>query len=225
MAGSKRTRSRKAGGARGVSARTRTVLVALVASMTVVGGGLLALDHRQAGPAEGLTLTPLVATTSPDTVDVVFRTTAPLDQSRWKAIVIHDSGGPSGSPDSLDADARRHGLRGLGYDFVIGNGKGMADGELHVGGRWMSQSPGAHAAGPKSDWYNRNAIGICLVGDGERRAFTPAQLRRLVQLVDALSKEFKIPADKVILHSQIVDTASPGRFFPEAAFRAQLAGR
>jgi hypothetical protein len=196
-----------------------------VASMTVVGGGLLALDGREAPLTEGMTLPALVATATPDTVDQVFRTTAPLNHQRWQAIVIHDTGSPSGTPAGLDSAARKAGLRGLGFHFVLGNGQGMADGELHVGGRWMQQTPGAHVAGPSSDWYNRNAIGICLVGDGDRRPFTPAQLRRLTQLVDALQQEFGIPADKVYLHSQLAGTSSPGRYFPTQAFRAQLAAR
>lgn len=209
---------------RHVSRRAQTVWGSLLGAMTLVVGGLLALDRSRAPSTEGMTLPPLVATSTPDSVDVIFRTTSPLDARRWKAIVIHDTGSPSGSPDALDAAARKAGLRSLGQHFVIGNGKGMADGELHVGGRWMSQSLGAHTAGPNSDWYNRNAIGICLVGDGDRKTFSPAQMRRLVQLVDALCQELGIPADQVFLHSQLAQTTSPGRLFPDAAFRAQLAG-
>ena len=39
------------------------------------------------------------------------------------------------------------GLKGLGYHFVIGNGRGISDGELYVGYRWLDQLAGAHAAG------------------------------------------------------------------------------
>lgn len=206
-----------------VSRRTRTVWGALLGAMTVVGGSLLALDGAKAPAAGGVSLPPLAATAGPDTVEVIFRTTQPLDARRWQAIVIHDTGTPSDGPESLDAHAREMGLKkGLGYHFVIGNGRGMADGELHVGGRWLRQDFGAHTAGPNSDWFNRNSIGICLVGDGERRPFTPAQIRRLVQVVEALRKEFGISADKVFLHSQLADTASPGTYFPEAEFRKVL---
>ncbi len=51
-----------------------------------------------------------------------------------------------------------------------------------------SISFGAHTAGEHGDWYNRNAIGICLVGDGDRREFTPAQIARLLQTVHALQR-------------------------------------
>jgi hypothetical protein len=199
------------------------VWASLVGAMTVAGGGLFLLDRGlPAAAADGLTLTPLMATAAPDTVEVVFNTPSPLEKGRWQSIVIHDSGSPVGSPSSLDAEARANNLRGLGYHFVIGNGNGMDDGQLAIGRRWLDQVPGAHAAGQNADWYNRHSIGICLIGDGNRKAFTPAQMRRLVQLVDALCREFKIPPSKVLLHSQICTTQDPGRLFPEATLRAQL---
>jgi len=205
-----------------VSRRAQAVWASLIGSMTLVGGLLFFLDGAPISRSEGFTLTPLLATTGPDTVEAVFNTRAPLDTARWQAIVIHDSGSPAGTPTTLDAQARAMNLQGLGYHFVIGNGKGIDDGELHIGNRWLKQVPGAHAAGQNADWFNRQAIGICLIGDGDRQRFTGAQLRRLVHLVDALSREFNIPSDRVYLHSQIATTASPGKFFPEAALREQL---
>jgi N-acetyl-anhydromuramyl-L-alanine amidase AmpD len=205
-----------------VSRRAQVVWASLVGAMTAVGGLLFAIDSSPRGGVEGVTLTPLMATAGPDTVEVVFKTRAPLDSQRWQAIVIHDSGSSMATPASLESQARAMNLRGLGYHFVIGNGNGIDDGELHVGGRWLNQTPGAHAAGKDGDWYNRHSIGICLVGDGNRHRFTASQVRRLVQLVEALRREFNIPTDRVLLHSQIATTDSPGRFFPEATVRAQL---
>jgi N-acetylmuramoyl-L-alanine amidase len=213
----------RAGRGRSVSRRAQLVWAALVGAMTVVGGGLFLMDRGlPTASGDGLTLTPLMATATPDTVEVVFNTPAPLDKSRWLSIVIHDSGSPVGNPASLDAQARANNLRGLGYHFVIGNGNGMEDGQLAIGRRWLDQAPGAHAAGANGDWYNRHSIGICLVGDGNRKPFTQAQVRRLVQLVDSLCREFKIPPGKVVLHSQICNMEDPGRLFPEATLRAQL---
>jgi N-acetylmuramoyl-L-alanine amidase len=130
-----------------------------------------------------------------------------------------------GTPESLDDQARAAGLKGLGYHFVIGNGNGMDDGRIHVGSRWLNQLPGAHAAGRDADWHNQHSIAICLVGDGNRGQFTETQMRRLVQLVDTLTRELNIPRDKVLLHSVIARTTDPGRLFPEAAFREELAAR
>lgn len=225
-ASAKSRSKRSSGSKRGVSRRSKVVFAALLASMTLVGGGLVALDPHAAPAAQGLTIPTLVATGSPDTIEVIFDTpkTRSIAAGRWKAIVIHDSGTMFATPATLEEDARRLGLKGLGYQFVIGNGSGLDDGELHVGQRWINQTAGAHTIGKDADWYNLNAIGICLVGDGERRPFTPAQLRRLTQLVDSLCRELNIPADHVYLQSQLAAAPSPGKYFPEAAFRAQIDG-
>lgn len=173
---------------------------------------------------DGLALPAMVSTTAPSSVEAVFSTRASLQRERWKSIVIHHSGSPVGSPATLEQQAIANNLKGLGYHFVIGNGNGIDDGEVHVGFRWLDQLPGAHAAGDQGDWYNRNSIGICLIGDGNRQEFTPTQIRRLLQLVDALAREFRIPRDQIVLHSDIAGISDPGRFFPAAAFNEQLGG-
>ena len=118
---------------------------------------------------------------------------------------------------------RAMGLAGLGYHFVIGNGVGMSDGEIHVGRRWLDQLPGAHGAGVRGDHYNRTSIGVCLVGNGDRRRFSDAQIQRLAQLTSSLARELGIPADRVLLHSDLSGARSPGAFFPEARFRELIA--
>lgn len=202
--------------------RNRVVWGAFLAAMTSVGG----LFYILQGPAprlDGLALPPLVAAAGPSSIEAVFRTRQPLDSQRWQAIVIHHSAAPYGTPASIERQHRSMNLEGLGYHFVLGNGSGMSDGEVHVGYRWLDQLPGAHVAGPKGDWYNRNSVGICLVGDGRTRGFTDEQMRRLVQLVSSLCERLHIPADRVYLHSDVAQSDDPGRLFPEAAFREQLA--
>lgn len=148
---------------------------------------------------------------------------APLDRERWKAIVIHDSGAPADSPTSIDERHRRSGLASLGYHFVIGNGARMGDGNVHTGQRWLAQQPGAHVAGREGPRYNESAIGVCLVGDGDRRRTTDAQMRALVRLVAELAAEFEIPRDQIYLHSDLAPTTSPGRLFPASVFFEQIA--
>ncbi|MFO0832238.1 MAG: peptidoglycan recognition family protein [Phycisphaerales bacterium] len=219
-------RTTRAGSRRRVSKRSGIVWGAFLGAMIFVGGGLYLADagHLSTEATDGIT--PMLATASVGAqgVDSIFRTGTPVPQGRWQAIVIHDSGQLAATPSQMDEAARRQGLRGLGYQFVIGNGNGMADGELFVSQRWMDQTPGAHAAGDNADWFNRNAIGICLVGDGNRQRFTAAQSRRLHETVRALCERLGIPADRVYLHSQIAPTSSPGRLFQEAALRQALMG-
>jgi N-acetyl-anhydromuramyl-L-alanine amidase AmpD len=212
------------------STRVVVVWMALVAAMTVVGGGLWLAQGGRLENVQPLLATGVQSTTSapagvPNALEPILRTRQPLQTGRWQAIVIHDTGQLVGTPATLDERAKGMGLRSLGYHFVVGNGNGMDEGELFVSGRWMQQEAGAHTAGDNADWFNRQAIGICLVGDGDRQRFSPAQIRRTTQLVQLLAQRLGIPADRVYLHSQIAPTTSPGRFFPEAELRASLRAR
>ncbi|HLP83843.1 MAG TPA: peptidoglycan recognition family protein [Phycisphaerales bacterium] len=216
------------------STRIVVVWMALFAAMTVVGGGLWLAQGGKLADVQPLMATSTmtsgatasgIAPANPSALEPIFRTGQPIQSGRWQAIVIHDTGQLVGTPASLDERARGMGLRSLGYHFVVGNGNGMDDGELFVSSRWMNQDAGAHTAGDNADWFNRQAIGICLVGDGDRQRFSAQQIRRATQLAQLLAQRLGIPADRVYLHSQIAPTTSPGRFFPEREFRAGLSGR
>lgn len=209
----------------GLSRRAKTVWAAFALSMSVVGLGLGALQGGTGGArSDGMTVVPLMAQAGgPASIEAVLRTRSELDTQRWRSIVVHSSGTRHGSPETIEAEHRAMNLRGLGHHFVIGNGRGMDDGEVHVGWRWLDQLPGAHAAGEDAAWYNHHAISICVVGDGERGAFTESQMRRLVELTAFLAQELGIPDDRVVLHSDIASVQSPGRRFPVAAFREQVA--
>jgi hypothetical protein len=159
-------------------------------------------------------------------LDAIFRVDSTLDRERWQGIVIHHIGAPSGDAESIHKLHQSFGWDGLGYHFVIGNGNQMEDGVVHVGYRWDRQLPGVHTAGPDADWYNRQTIGICLVGNGQRRPFTSKQNRAVASLVQALQRELDLPADRVWLHRDVASGAlGPGQHFPEAQFRAQLLNR
>lgn len=207
---------------RKVGRRAKVVWASLFGSMTAVTALLMALDHGAPTRLDGLSLPAMAATQSTASIEAVFQTRVPVDADRWRAIVIDHSGAPFGTPASIDAAHRAMGLRSLGSDFVIGNGQGMGDGEIHVGERWLEQQPGAHTAGPDGDWYNRHAIGITLVGDGTRRGFSQIQMTRLLDLVSALAREYNIPPERIVLHSDVAPVAGPGRYFPAASLREQV---
>lgn len=227
--GGRQAKARSAGrgepaGSAAVSARTRVVWTALLGAMTGVTGLLLLVGGERAPELDGgWNLAPLVSVSAASGVEAAFRTDAPLAEGRWTTIVIHGTGDLSGSAASIDAAHRSMGLSQLGYHFVIGNGRRMGDGEVHVGGRWMHQLPGAHVAGAAGAEMNLDSIGIALVGDGNRRPYTEAQVRRLLELVTALCGELEIPSSRVLLHSDVAPVGQPGRLFPRAELQERLA--
>lgn len=137
-----------------------------------------------------------------------------VTENHWRYIVLHHSATHEGSAERFDNFHRevRGWKNGLGYHFVIGNGTYSGDGEIEVSNRWKKQLSGAHAG---DSLYNKEGIGICLVGnfeDGDKP--TRRQIKSLIRIIHYLSKRYDIPLSYVILHKQIHDTACPGKNFP-----------
>lgn len=152
--------------------------------------------------------------------------TAKVQPGRWRYIVIHHSGTDVGSVKSMDAYHRqvRHMENGLAYHFVIGNGQGMADGEIAVGPRWTQQLDGGHLA---TEALNHVSIGICLVGNFDHKKPTRKQMTSLKALVLALLARCDLSHEAVKTHQQInpVYTRCPGRHFPAESFLKALKPR
>ena len=141
----------------------------------------------------------------------------------WTHIVIHHSATPHGSMENMDRYHREHRrmVNGLGYHFVIGNGKGMGNGEITIGPRWPRQQDGGHLS---SAAQNRYSIGICLVGNFEQTHPTRSQMESLRALVRYLQRRCNIRVDDVTTHTliNVRPTRCPGRNFPLEAFRRSL---
>jgi LysM repeat protein len=148
---------------------------------------------------------------------------APVQSGRWQYIVIHHSGVDAGTVKAMDHYHRdvRHMENGLAYDFVIGNGNGMEDGEIAVGRRWTLQLDGGHLA---SEAQNKIALGICLVGNFDEHKPTSRELESLRALVEALMARCKLTISAVKTHQQIniVHTRCPGSKFPVKSFLESL---
>jgi LysM repeat protein len=140
---------------------------------------------------------------------------AGVKPGRWKHIIIHHSGTAQGTLRGMDRYHRdvRHMENGLAYHFVIGNGKGMDDGEIAVAHRWIRQMDGGHLS---SLALNKVSIGICLVGNFDKTKPTPKQLANLEALIDVLLNRCSLGSAAVKTHQQInpVYTRCPGRHFP-----------
>lgn len=143
----------------------------------------------------------------------------------WHYIVLHHTASPSGDVASIDALHREQTDRngkpwlGIGYHFVIGNGRGMRDGEIEATFRWREQLHGAHAG---SAPHNAAGIGICLVGDFEQEAPTERQLAACIDLVRMLAERYEIDQSAIVRHRDVKATACPGRHFPWEEFLAAV---
>ena len=137
---------------------------------------------------------------------------------RWKYVVVHHSGTPSGNAKIFDYFHRNiRGMEnGLAYHFVIGNGHDSGDGEIEVGDRWMRQIQGGHL---RSDELNEIALGICFVGDFNSERPTKKQIAAAIELITYLNERCGTPPI-FKAHREInpKPTECPGKNFPVKAF-------
>ncbi len=152
-----------------------------------------------------------------------FPVSSRVNTRSWQYIVIHHSATEIGSLHRFDYHHRRvrRMPQGMAYHFVIGNGRGSADGAIEAGSRWTLQQQGGHL---KSVERNEVSLGICLVGNFNERSPTPKQMEALVALTRYLQAKFSIPRNRVIGHrdSRGERTECPGRNFSLADFRRRL---
>lgn len=171
---------------------------------------------------------PAFVTHSPsanDTVQVAYRNkirnpwSTKAKSRDWKYIVLHHTAADQGSVESIHAahlqrrDSNGNPWLGIGYHFVIGNGRGMKDGDIEPTFRWRQQMHGAHAG---KSTYNNFGIGICLVGNFEDYPPTPKQLAAVQTLIRQLKTAYKIQPTNIVGHGDVKKTACPGRYFSVA---------
>lgn len=153
-----------------------------------------------------------VAATSPRTA---WQPT--VAEKHWTTIVLHHSATEQGDVASIDAvhrgkrDPSGKAWLGIGYHFVVGNGRKMADGEVQPTFRWQQQLAGAHAG--QRD-YNENGIGICVIGNFDEAAPTARQMTAVRDLIKTLAARHAIPRERIVRHQDVTATACPGRLFP-----------
>ncbi len=203
--------------------RRGMVLTSFAGSMVVLASLLVLFEGQRTPAVGGRSIAPMAVSSAGVSLEAIAQPPVGLDHNRWKRIVIHHSRSRHGDAAQLARTHQSMGLAGLGYHFVIGNGRGMSDGELHVAERWLRQQPGAHVAGPDSLAYNRDSIGVCLVGDGRLEAFGRGQMDRLVATVSTLARELDIPMGQILLHEDVAGVDDPGPYFPRDSFYKRLA--
>ena len=147
-----------------------------------------------------------------------------VDRNRWRKIIVHHSATTEGNAASFDRFHRekRRMENGLAYHFVIGNGTGSRNGEIEIGRRWKKQIYGGHVNG--SD-LNEISVGICLVGNFEKKQPTERQLKSLYNLTRYLQISLLRGRQEVWGHKDLPNqsTACPGKFFPLKQYRSHFA--
>jgi hypothetical protein len=189
--------------------------------------GLTVAADRGTAPAASLPTSDSVAQPTNVAAD------SPLMETKvalrpWSEIVLHHSATHTGDVASIDQahrqqkDSQGRPWLGIGYHFVVGNGRNMGDGEVQATFRWREQLAGAHAG---NRTHNEQGIGICLIGNFEEQPPTPKQIDATRDLVRQLAKRHAITRERILRHSDIQATACPGRQFPWERVLADVPAR
>lgn len=143
-----------------------------------------------------------------DYEDWYYKKTKPYQG--WKYIVLHHSATDAGSVAGFHRFHTKQGYGGIAYHFVIGNGNGMQDGEVKATFRWRQQMAGTHVS--VNSWaHNVFGIGICLVGNLDKRPPTRAQLAALKSLLHRLQESYSIDDSNILGHHHVTYDDNTGR--------------
>lgn len=98
------------------------------------------------------------------------------------------------------------GFDDVGYHYLIGNGKfGTIDGKLYKGRN--ENLEGAHALG-----YNKNSIGICIIGNLDKNKPTERQIQTLINFLKEKTIQYQIPKENILGHRETGSKKScPGK--------------
>jgi hypothetical protein len=158
--------------------RTVRVLVALTASMTIGGFVLMALDDH--GPARGAYS--LASYLRLDPIEKVTLDSIHARKSTWNNIEVFYSHTSQGDLRQMFSQGK------TGIHFLVCNGKGAEDGQVDYTTNWSEQKYVAASDG---------TIRICVIADRNGNPTTNNQVKRTMALIDSLSRNFNIPADKI----------------------------
>ena len=198
--------------------RVFTVLSSLVATLALTAGLLLLLEGQpitSAGPYM------MNLSNSTQNWNSVIRAASPLRNGRWNYIIVYQSGGLSGNATELSEGKDVGGTikpqhagnmtQGANFHFVVDNarnGLGNPDGYVQRGLAWQEQlSTAPYFSWPYLTPYHysayANAVGVCIIGDINRRGYSSSQIRSTVSLIKALERRLNIPNSCVKLQWEI----------------------
>jgi len=117
-------------------------------------------------------------------------------------IILHHGGGWLNFKGVNEWHKQRWGFKSslgyyAGYQYFI-----ERDGKIYQGR--ADNEKGAHTKG-----QNENSIGICLMGNGEEKDFTPEQYQSLKELLDKKRVEYNISKSEIYAHQDFAPTLCP----------------
>ena len=134
--------------------------------------------------------------------EVTYNWKSPLNTKDFipTQIVLHHTATSTANPQLVNAAHLANGWSGIGYHFLI-----RKDGTIYRGR--PENAIGAHVLN-----YNAQSLGICLEGNFENENITAAQEKAVTSLCGMLMDKYSI--NKICKHSDLYNTACPGKKFP-----------
>jgi hypothetical protein len=204
--------------------RVFTVMVSLLSSLTL---SAITLSLMQNQPLTSASVSPMLmqADTSTQSIAELINPTVPLHRSQWNYIILYQSGRSFGNLAGMTSGRQVGGVigsmmaqrAGVNFHFVVDNAdnpKGYPSGHIEVGSSWRAQQPAA----PYCTWpyfYHsapnpyQNAIGVCLIGNLNRRQISDRQLEATVALIKGLQRKLAIPNRRVLCEWQLRKNVRP----------------
>jgi hypothetical protein len=140
--------------------------------------------------------------------------------------VIHHNGVAGRTVDDIRRTHTGKGWSDTGYHWIVCDDPGATV----QAGRPMLRANGRFNLGAHVTKLNRT-IGICLIGNGDKRDFSAEQYAALRALCSTLMLQFGISVGRVVGHRETrplvppefaTSKQCPGRYFDLDAFRASL---
>ncbi|MFH0752768.1 MAG: peptidoglycan recognition family protein [archaeon] len=145
-----------------------------------------------------------------------------LGKSEVRYIIVHHTQRTKDFPAYVKLrHVRVRGWEHIGYHFLIGRGRPFTrEGKLYMGR--PERYVGAHALG-----YNHRSIGVCLIGDLDKRKPTKRQMDSLFSVLRDKMREYGVPVENVLGHRELPGVAKscPGKNLDMDFVRAVLAGK
>ena len=147
--------------------------------------------------------------------------------NRWNYIVIHHSAGDYGNIKFLQKIRKeRQPIEPydvIAYHYIIGNGNGMEDGEIASDCRKKYNLWGVHVN--EKNWVlNFLGLGVCIIGNLDKKQITSKQYESLLKLTKALMEDYNIEKENILFHGKLEyeSTKCPGKNFPYKKFKKDL---